>query len=192
MSVSGVTSSSIGAAGVTNHVNHTQQGESEFSKQVMKCVAVGGKKTLLCSDALYSSANPKTGESVNIYRAEGYSKNNPVYIVKGLDSQGKEFEQQINAGTIDANRCSYNELLVLNLETGHASDRDRLYAAMTRDKAGANSIFEKRDYLSYIQSVMQDQKNLGNMASYWALDTWRTDLLDYISKGSIGSLLGLQ
>lgn len=191
MAVSGITSSSIGAEAVTNNVKRTQQGESEFSKQVMKCVAVGGKKTLLCSDALYSSANPRTGESVNIYRAEGYSKSNPIYTIKGIDSQGKEFEQQINAGMIDSSHCSYNELLVLNLETGHVSDKDRLYAAMTRDKAGTSSIFDKTDYLSYVQAVMQDQKTLGNWNSYWAMDTWKTDILNYISRSRTSGLLDM-
>lgn len=191
MAVSGITSSSIGAAGITSNTKHAQQGESEFSKQVMKCVAVGGKKTLLCSDALYSSADPRTGESVNIYRAQGYSKDNPIYTIKGIDSQGKEYEQQINASMIDANHCSYNELLVLNLETGHASDRDRIYAAMTRDKAGVSSIFDKTDYLAYAQAVMKDQKTLGNWTSYWAMDTWMNDLLQYVSRGRLGSLLGM-
>lgn len=191
MAVSGIVNSGIGTVGMTNNAKHAQQGESEFSKQIMKCVAVGGKKTLLCSNALYASANPRTGESVNIYRAEGYSKSNPIYTIKGIDSQGKEFEQQINASMIDANCCSYNELLVLNLETGHTSDRDRLYAAMTRDKAGTNSIFDKTDYLSYVQAVMKDQKTLGNWNSYWAMDTWRNDLLNYLFGNRQSSLLGM-
>lgn len=48
--------------------------EVEFSKNVMKCVAEGGRKVMLCSDALMSYASPQTGESVNIYRAENYSE----------------------------------------------------------------------------------------------------------------------
>ena len=63
--------------------------EVQFSKNVIKCTQAGNQKVMLCSDALMSYASPETGESVNIYKAEKYAKDNPVYIIKGLDAMEK-------------------------------------------------------------------------------------------------------
>lgn len=82
----------------------------------MACVAGGGQKVMLCSDAVMSYAIPQTGESVNIYRADNYSEDNPIYVIKGLDKNGTPYEQEIDAGKINPNHCSYNEMMVLNIE----------------------------------------------------------------------------
>lgn len=71
--------------------------EVEFSKNAMKCISAGNQKTMLCSDALMSYASPRTGESINIYRADNYSKESPIYLVKGLDADGNAFEQEVDA-----------------------------------------------------------------------------------------------
>lgn len=107
---------------------------------------------------------------------------NPVYLVKGLDAEGNEYEQEIDAGKINPKHCSYNELMVLNIETGHTSPSDRLHAVMARDKAGTDSYFEMADYLSYIKEVMEDMKTLGNWDSYLSYDKWIESLLNYTQK----------
>ncbi len=44
-------------------------------------------------DALFSIYDAKTGESANVYRVDDYSEDNPVYLVKGTDINGNEYEQ---------------------------------------------------------------------------------------------------
>lgn len=95
--------------------------EVQFSQNVMKCVASGDQKAMLCQDALMSYASPQTGESVNIYRSDSYTVDHPIYIIKGLDADGNAYEQEVDASKINPNRCSYNELMVLNVETGHCN-----------------------------------------------------------------------
>lgn len=119
-----------------------------------------------------SYVSPKTGESVNIYKAENYSAEHPMYIIKGLDAGGNEFEEAVDASEIDPNNCSFNELIVLNVETGHTSPNDYLRSVAVRDKANCGSCFEKADYISYAQAVMEDYKTLGNWESYLAMDKW--------------------
>lgn len=150
----------------------------------MKCVSAGGQKVSLCSDALMSYASPQTGESINIYKAEDYSEENPRYLIRGLDANGNEFEQEVDAGKINPNQCSYNELMVLNLETGHTSPSDYLHAVAVRDKAGTDSYFKKADYMAYARAVMGDQKTMGNWASYLAYDKWIQSLMDYADRAN--------
>lgn len=153
--------------------------EVQFTKGVMKCVARGEQQVTLCADALMSYASPKTGESVNIYRADGYTEDNPVYIIKGLDANGNEYEQEVDASKINPNRCSYNELMVLNIETGNTSPSDYLHAVAVRDKAGTDSYFEPADYVTYIKVVMKDMQTLGQWDSYLSYDKWIHDIVKY-------------
>lgn len=153
--------------------------EVQFAKNVMKCVASGSGECMLCSDALMSYASPQTGESVNIYKADNYSEDNKVYIIKGLDANGEAYEQEVDAGKINPNKCSFNELMVLNIETGHTSPSDYLHAVAVRDKSGTGSYFESANYISYMQAVMKDMKTLGQWDAYLAYDKWIQDILKY-------------
>lgn len=175
----------------TDSTTKNRKADGEFQNQVMKCVSVGNQKTALYSDALMSYASPQTGESVNIYKADSYSADNPVYLIKGLDANGNEFEQEIDASKINPRHASYNELMVLNLETGHTSPSDYLHAVAVRDKAGVGSYFEKADYIAYAQSAANDQKTMKNWASYLSYDKWIQSLLRYASvkAGKIGSAM---
>lgn len=125
--------------------------EVQFPKNVMKCVAAGGQKTMLCRDALMSYASPQTGESVNIYRAENYSEEHPIYLIKGLDAEGNAYEQKVDASKINPNHCSYNEMMVLNVETDHTSPGDKLHSIAVREKSGTGSYFEVTDYISFVR-----------------------------------------
>ena len=159
---------------------HSKQGD--FKKNVLTCVGMGTQKVMLCSDALISYASPKTGESVNIYHADNYSKDNPMYIIKGLDKYGNEFEKEVNAKEINLNCCSYNDMMILNLETDNANDSSYLKSVMMFDKSGRDSYFDEADYTAAIQSLMKDFKTLGCWDSYIFMDKWFNDILNYANK----------
>ena len=163
----------------TGTTNKVQQEGGDFQNTVMKCTGTTTQKTALYSDALMSYASPQAGESVNIYKTMNYSEENPLYVIKGLDAEGNEFEEMVDASKINPNNCSFNELMVLNVETGHTSPKDYLRAVAVRANADADSYFEKADYISYAQALMEDYKTLGNWDSYLAMDTWVQSLLDY-------------
>ncbi|MBO5209985.1 MAG: hypothetical protein J6B68_11705 [Lachnospiraceae bacterium] len=167
----------------TDTTNKVQQAGGDFQNTVMKCTGTTTQKAALYSDALMSYASPQTGESVNIYKAENYSEDNPLYVMRGLDANGNEFEEMVDASTINLNNCSFNELMVLNVETGQTSPSDYLRAVAVRANADADSYFEEADYIAYAQEVMEDYKTLGNWDSYLAMDKWIQSLLDYTEKG---------
>ena len=166
----------------TGTTNKVQQTDGDFQNTVMKCTGTTTQETALYSDALMSYASPQTGESVNIYKAVNYSEENPLYVIKGLDAEGNEFEEMVDASKINPNNCSYNELMVLNVETGHTSPSDYLRAVAVRANADTDSYFEKADYISYAQNVMEDYKMIGNWDSYLVVDKWIQSLLAYVAK----------
>lgn len=178
MSIAGVNSRNADAVNAANYMKANRK-EDGFEKKVMKCVQAGSQKVMLCSDALKSYASPQTGESVNIYRADNYSKENPIYLLKGLDAFGNEFEKEVDASKIDPAHCSYNELMVLNVETGNTSDRLGLSMCAIRDKIGTGSYFDKANYIAGAQAAMKDYKILGCWSSYLALDKWIQSAMAY-------------
>ena len=72
-------------------------------------------------DALFSIHHVKTGESANVYRADDYSEDNPVYLVKGVDKNGNEYEQTADVSKVNPNSCSYR------LCRGYSQRPARLY-----------------------------------------------------------------
>ncbi len=180
MAISGITGGGVmPPAPKTQPAKTAQTAGGKSADGVMKCVRAGDQEVLLCSDALMSYASPQTGESVNIYRAESYTKDNPVYLIRGLDASGEPFEMEVDAKKIDPNHCSYNELMVLNVETGHTSPTDYMHAVMARDKAGAGSYFDKMDYLSYAGEVLKERMAMGSWDSYLSCGRWIDSLLKY-------------
>ncbi len=172
----------------TGSTNKAQQTGGDFKNTVMKCTGTSTQKAALYSDALMSYASPQTGESVNIYKEVNYSEDNPLYVIKGLDADGNEFEETVDASIINPNNCSFNELMVLNVETGHTSPSDYMRSVAIRANADADSYFEKADYISYAQEVMEDYKTLGNWDSYLAIDRWIQSLLDYTDSRNTHSI----
>ncbi|MBD5096329.1 MAG: hypothetical protein HDT40_04840 [Lachnospiraceae bacterium] len=180
MGIAGIASNTTAAETVNHAKNRRTNGD--FNKTVMECVSAGNHKVSLRQDALMSYASPQTGESVNIYRTDDYSENNPIYIIKGIDADGNEFEKEIDASKINPNNCSYNELMVLNVETGHTSPKDVIHAVAARDKANIKSYFDKKDYISYANEVMKDYKTLGNWGSYLSINNWIKSIMSYAFK----------
>ncbi len=172
-------------AGMINHAGRSGRAAGDFGRAVIQRSMKGGHEITLSKDALISYANPQTGESAGIYRADEYSKDNPVYIIKGRDADGNEFEKKIDAGAVDPNHCSYHEMMVLNMETGRTSPDDYLRAVITRDKAGVKSLAEKTDYIACARAVMNDYKALGNWNLYLAMDKWIQGLTDYAGKNAV-------
>lgn len=171
------TNSDMKTSDKSNGIHSKQE---DFRKSVLTCVAAGTQKVLLYSDALMAYASPRTGESVNIYHADNYSKENPIYVIKGLDRHGNEFEKKVNAKEINPDCCSYNDMMILNLETDNASSR--LESVMMFDKAGVDSYFEETNYIDAIKRLMKDFKTLGCWDSYVLVDRWFHEILDYAKK----------
>ena len=142
---------------------------------------VSGAKNIvhITPDALFSIYDAKTGESANVYKADDYSEDNPVYLVKGMDKNGNEYEQTVDVSKVNPNSCSYTEMLALNAHTRNKSDSNFLSMAIMKDKAGTASYHEKGDYLSAAFALMNDMKTLGNWDGYLRYGKWINDILAF-------------
>ena len=147
--------------------------------------AAGAKNVVhITPDALFSIYDAKTGESANIYRADDYSEDNPLYLVKGTDKNGNEYEQTVDVSKVNPNSCSYTEMLALNAHTGNRSDSNFLSMAIMKDKAGTSSYHEKTDWISAAYALMSDMKTLGNWDGYLRYGKWINDIMAFCKSRS--------
>lgn len=147
-------------------------------------VKATGNVVHIIPDALFSIYDAKTGESANVYRADDYSEENPLYIVKGMDKNGNEYEQTVDVSKVSPNSCSYTELLALNAHTGNKSDSNFLSMAIMKDKSGTASYHEKADYMAMAHELMNDMKTLGNWDGYLRYSKWINDILTFCKSRS--------
>lgn len=150
--------------------------QKEFTKEVSES---SGKvpKYAVDSNALFSICHVPTGETANVYRAEGFSKENPVYIVKGTDINGNDYERKINVKDINPNHCSYVEVLAWSVHTGHANDF--LKMSRLRGEAGETSILEKTNYLELARKIMTEMQIAGAWGDYIRYKGWVDDFMEY-------------
>ncbi len=169
----------IGNQGVaTNLVLHGVSEDSmkgSFGANVQRT----GNVVHIDSDALFSIQDAKTGESANVYRADEYSEDNPIYLVKGIDKNGKEYEQTVDVSKVNPNSCSYTELLALNAHNGKRSDSNFMTMAILKDKMEGSSYHEKTDYMAMAYELMDDMKTLGNWEGYLRYGNWIHDILTF-------------
>ena len=176
----------IGVAGYpawygTRKAENSTKGDFEASIK-----GASGSKNVVhfAPGALFSIYDAKTGESANVYKADDYSEANPLYLIKGTDKNGNEYEQTIDLSKVNPNSCSYTEMLALNAHTGNKSDSNFLSMAIMNDKAGVVSYNEKADYLSAAYALMNDMKTLGNWDGYLRYDKWINDILSFYKSKS--------
>ena len=181
MSVNGIGTAGYPAWYGTGKAESSVKGD--FGASVKE--ASGAKNVVhFAPDALFSIYDAKTGESANVYRADDYSEDNPVYLVKGMDKNGNEYEQTVDVSKVNPNSCSYTEMLALNAHTGNRSDSNFLSMAIMKDKAGTASYHEKADYLSAASALMDDMKTLGNWDGYLRYSKWINDILTFCKSKS--------
>lgn len=135
-----------------------------------------GHEIALDSNALLSICHVPTGETANVYKAADFSENNPVYVVKGIDKNGNEYEQRIDASNVNPTSCSYTEMLVWAVHSGNTSPKDYLAMARMRSEAGSNSYQTTVNYLEIIQKLMGDMKLTGDMEHYLNYKKWFDEL----------------
>lgn len=140
--------------------------EDEISNEQVKLLLEDKSDIKLDSDALFSICHVPTGETANVYKAESYSVENPVYIVKGKDINGNDYEQEINVNEIDTNNCSYVEILAWSVHTKYVTPEEYLKICRMIHGAGDSSYLDKIDYTEVVRKLMEEAKAVGEMATY--------------------------
>ncbi len=168
----------VGGIGLNEYRNCAQETarpqQTERPRFSVTCNSTPGVS--LDSGALFSMCHVPTGESINIYRAEDYAEDNPVYLVKGTDANGQEYERRINANEVNPNGSSYVEMAVLNVHMGKGDANFML--STLRDGTESDTIFDRRNYIALVRKRMEQLRTLGAWSSYLRYDRWLSGILE--------------
>ena len=156
--------------------------ESETKKPLMYVSVNGGEKILMDQSALFALCHAPTGESVNVYREEGYTEENPLYLVKGTGKDGNIYELTVDVSKVNPNNCSYAELAALSVHTGQ---RDFITLSMIGTDANYDSVHDKLDYMAAACGSREEMARRQDWASYMKYDQWIKAILNYIDSLAI-------
>ena len=115
------------------------------------------KVYLKTDDMLFSGGNG-TGLSFYIKYAEESTEDNPVVIAKGVDENGKEFEEKSNINDINLRNASYVEMSAL--EAYYNVDRGNSLSSLPSE-TGCMGLNDRCDLISSFEKVIRDMNKLG-------------------------------
>ncbi len=115
------------------------------------------KVYLKTDDMLFSGGNG-TGLSFYIKYAEESTEDNPVVIAKGVDENGKEFEEKININDINLRNASYVEMSAL--EAYYNVDKGNSLSSFPQE-TGCMGLNDRCVLISSFEKVIQDMNKLG-------------------------------
>ena len=145
------------------HIN-SKTGKKAESQNVQPGNQCSGGITLNWSDgAIFASGTPD-GQSFSIYKADGYSADNPILNIKGIDKDGNSYEQQINPLTVDPENASYVEMMAVNAYLVDIGELD--VDDFTAFERPTDDDLEKADYLKALREWRDTQYSVGNMVGY--------------------------
>ena len=115
------------------------------------------KVYLKTDDMLFSGGNG-TGLSFYIKYAEESTEDNPVVIAKGVDENGKEFEEKSNINDINLRNASYVEMSAL--EAYYNVDKGNSLSYFPQE-TGCMGLNDRCDLISSFEKAIQDMNKLG-------------------------------
>ena len=115
------------------------------------------KVYLKTDDMLFSGGNG-TGLSFYIKYAEESTEDNPVVIAKGVDENGKEFEEKSNINDINLRNASYVEMSAL--EAYYNVDKGNSLSYFPQE-TGCMGLNDRCDLISSFEKVIRDMNKLG-------------------------------
>ena len=129
-----------------------------------------GKKAL-------SSVGFPNGESISVFEADDFSKENPIYNVKYWNESGIESEYIIDPRKVNPENASYLEMAAYTTyldTTGQAKDAfgdfvGTVNGVNEESVADVMHMTDKKDFLDMIYGYMQMQYDTNNLEGYLSL-----------------------
>lgn len=129
-----------------------------------------GKKAL-------ASVGFPNGESISVFEADDFSKENPIYTVKHWDENGVESEYILDPRKVNPENASYLEMAVYTTyldTTGQTKDAfgdfvGAVNGVNEESVADVMDMTDKKDFLGMIYGYMQMQYDANNLEGYLSL-----------------------
>lgn len=156
MSISGIGTMGYPAGYGAKRTRQNTSGNS-FSEQVNNIAAKKGLTVYMKTDDMLFSGGNGTGLSFYIKYAEGSTKDDPTVIAKGIDENGKEFEQTIHINKINPKNATIVEMRALEAYTGVEKKGGFTSLPMETGEMGLN---DRKDFMDMFRNAISDMNLL--------------------------------
>lgn len=168
MGINGIGTAGYQAAGYTTKRTQQIAAGKSFAEQVNN---VSGAKPhtsivyMKTDDMLYSGGNG-TGLSFYIKYAENSTEDDPTVVAKGVDENGKEFEQTIHINKINPRAATIVEMRALEAYTG--VEKQYGFTSLPLE-TGSMGLRDRRDFMNMFKKTISDMNLLSqrNSAAYY-------------------------
>ena len=146
----------------------------------------GGRHIQLDGDALVSAGVRLPGGgwvNASVFKAEGFSPDNPVMLVRGTDVDGRPFEEVVNINDIDPRNASFIEMFALDgyfAANGKPTGVTRAVASLAGSEAAGGNAFTKFDFVSPLLQLLETQRVNGNWDAFFQLSPIVDTLMNHI------------
>ena len=143
---------------------------NQFAQQMSSAASAkpkGYKVYMKTDDMLYSGGNG-SGLSFYIKYAEESTRDNPTVIAKGVDENGREFEQTIRINDINPRCATVVEMHALESYLG--VDKNGGLSSLPYDPfRGDMGLYDRADFIDMFQKSVRDMNTLGKweLADYY-------------------------
>ena len=128
--------------------------------------------SLLDSKAIVSTSVrlPNGGwVSASVFKHESHTPDNPVFLVRGMDVNGDQFEMVVDVNKVDPKKAHFIELMALDgyfVSTGQPSGLTRNAVGALHAGLGVYDVFTRFNSLSPLHEMMEFQRSNNNLNGY--------------------------
>ena len=149
-------------------------GAGDFAEVLGSAAGVGPHIIYMKTDDMLYSGGNGTGLSYYIKYAPNSTEDDPTVIAKGVDENGREFEQTIHINRINPRCATVVEMHALEAYLG--GDKGDRLSSLPMD-SGAMGLHDRRDFMAMFRKQIADMKLLNqkqaqsyyeySMQMYW-------------------------
>jgi hypothetical protein len=120
--------------------------------------------------------------NASVFKAESFSSDNPIMLVRGTDVDGRPFEEEININNVDPRNASFVEMFALDgyfAANGKPTGVTRAVAGLARGADDGNA-FTKFDFVTPLRELLETQRINGNWDAFFKLSPIVDTLMNHI------------
>lgn len=159
MGINGIGTAGYPAAGYKTGRTQRNPAGGSFAEHVENAAAAKTRTHIVymkTDDMLYSGGNG-TGLSFYLKYAENSTEDDPTVIAKGVDENGKEFEQTIHINKINPNLATIVEMRALEAYTG--VEKQYGFSSLPME-TGDMGLYDRRDFINMFRKAISDMNLL--------------------------------
>ena len=123
--------------------------------------------------------------SASVFKHESHTPDNPVFLVKGTDVNGDQFEMVVDVNKVDPKNAHFIELMALDgyfVSKGKPMGLTRNAVGALNAGLGVYDVFTRFNTLPPLQEMMEFQRSNRNLSGFMQYKDIVNSLIDFMAQ----------